>query len=83
VLTSYLPKELVYRKKSGFGLKGDAISACPELIEDAKAGLSFLQKKKLLPEILVQDLQLKNPGLVYAAASLYSSLKNLGLLSSE
>ena len=83
VLTSYLPKELVYRKKSGFGLKGDAISACPELIEEAKSGLAYFNKQGLLPELNIDELMKYNPALIYASASMRSSLKNLGLLSSD
>jgi asparagine synthase (glutamine-hydrolysing) len=78
-LTSYLPNDLVYRNKSGFGLKNDAISDCPELIEDAKIGLNFLNQQRLLPKLNVNELMSGNTGLIYAAASLKSAMQNLGL----
>ncbi|MFZ6015899.1 MAG: asparagine synthase (glutamine-hydrolyzing) [Patescibacteria group bacterium] len=78
ILTDYLPADLVNRKKAGFGLKGDMIEQCPKLKQDAEKGLAYLRATGLLPRLSISELQQKNPGLVYAAASLKSSLQNLG-----
>lgn len=71
MLCKYLPKELVYRKKTGFGLD-DSFLASP-LLEDAKKGWAILQKAgSVIGELHHHQKQ------VIASAMFYRSLVNLG-----
>lgn len=72
ILADYLPKELVYRGKSGFGL--DASFARGSSLEaDAQRGFRLLAEAGS-----IRKETIKNQRATFAAALLYRALKNLG-----
>ena len=72
ILADYLPKELVYRGKSGFGL--DASFARGSGLEaDAQRGFRLLAEAGS-----IRKETIKNQRATFAAALLYRALKNLG-----
>jgi asparagine synthase (glutamine-hydrolysing) len=79
ILALYLPKDLVYRSKSGFGL--DMIKLFQEsalLKSDLVRAINFLKKRKLLnvSTIKIDGLMKRYPHYCFALISLYRSILN-------
>lgn len=81
ILEDYIPKELIYRQKSGFGLP--LIKYYKEskfFKKDLLSSISFLNETKLSPIIKKLNINLKkieknNPYLLFTIVTLYHSLR--------
>ncbi len=83
ILATYLPPELVYRGKRGFGLDmGVFFSESKVLKGELEAALAFLALKEILPskELLpLPELTLRRPQLCWQILMLYHAIKNAGI----
>lgn len=80
ILSVYLPKELVYRKKQGFGLSLPRLFASSALLaEDLEQALSYLRVRNLLPKHMPPQevLVARNPRLAFGLVMLYHALYNV------
>jgi asparagine synthase (glutamine-hydrolysing) len=80
MLATYLPKQLVYRGKSGFGMSlPGIIKEAPLLAKDLEEAIEFLTKRNLLYVHLPRtkaELIKRYPNLCFALISLYRTVKN-------
>lgn len=80
LLARYLPQELVYRPKRGFGISlVQVLPHSPALARDLDAAISYLREHDLLMAHLPtsrNELITRYPNLCYALVCLYRTLKN-------
>ncbi|MBM3273023.1 asparagine synthase (glutamine-hydrolyzing) [Candidatus Kaiserbacteria bacterium] len=80
LLARYLPAELVYRPKRGFGISlVQVLPHSPALARDLDAAISYLEKRDLLLATLPTsrtELVARYPNLCFALVCLYRALKN-------
>ena len=80
ILADYLPTELVYRKKAGFGLSGNWFQTTPALREATRASIQFLDERKLLPVTMqlygAERIMTEYPSLAYALLFLGRAIMN-------
>jgi len=82
ILATYLPKDLVYRKKSGFGVQLRALFRKSNYLEnDLKAALLYLETYTALPPQIRTTTPEKYirayPDLAFGLISLYRTVKNM------
>lgn len=80
-LSNYLPKNLVYRGKSGFGVDPmTLINHSKKINLELDAALKYLQEKNLLPfnqnKNNLAHIKQKNPQLIFASLMLFHAIKN-------
>jgi len=83
ILARYLPRELVYRPKSGFGLKlGVFFRSSPMLKDDLRAALRYLSEHGFLPRGIrpAGELMEKHQDFCWQLIVLYYALKNVEAL---
>jgi len=80
MLAKYLPDELVYRPKSGFGMSlPKMLPDSPALARDLDDSITFLMDRQLLAARLPktrEELVRRYPNLCFAMISLYRAIKN-------
>ncbi len=80
ILADYLPTELVYRKKAGFGLPGNWFQSTPALREVTRASIQYLDERKLLPVTMrsygAERIMTEYPSLAYALLFLGRAIMN-------
>jgi asparagine synthase (glutamine-hydrolysing) len=80
-LFKYLPKHLVYRNKSGFGIDPSfLIDKSSKINLELNDILNYLSKNDLFPfkndQKSIQDIKLRRPYVIFAAIMLFHSIKN-------
>jgi hypothetical protein len=78
MLATYIPREMVYRSKSGFGLDIQYVFRQSSIVRtDLDRALSYLDERKIISEKLSPDALIRRyPHYAFSLIALYRSILN-------